>query len=581
MNYDALTMAAIADELRALLLGGRVQHIVQPSALSIGLELYAGRRYPLFLSAETSSAGVLLTDAKLRRGVETPSPLRLLLAKYVNGARLTGIFQPPLERVLRLTFEGEYGPVDLVCEIMGRYSNIILLDSSGVIVDSVKRIPSSINRYRTVLPKQAYVPPPAQNKLDPRLLTVTDLRQALGKQADAPLWQQLVNSVSAISPLLAREIVHRAFRATPPAASLSQDDCASLLGAVEALFALAHTHAWTPCLAYEGKENARHIIAYAPYDATHLPDREPMPSINEAISHWIVARDNYDPYRTVRTRLHGLVAEQKERQQARLASLRRSLAPEQEIEEIKARANAILAMAWSISPGQRELVVDPTEVGILDHPVGEKLVIPLDVRLTPAQNAQELFQSYHKLKAASAGAPQRIAQSELELAYLEQLDADINLAEDRPQLDEVERMMREAGYLSLAQARHSAPRSQPLRHHASDGSLILVGRNSEQNEHVTFEMGGPDDMWLHVHGMPGAHVIVKNGGQPLDEQILLLAARLAAYYSAARQGSHVQVDYTARRHVRHIKGARPGMVTYSHERTVIVDPQDAEDEDEA
>ena len=380
MNYDALTVTAMADELRTYLLGGRVQQIVQPLALAIGLEIYAGRRYPVLLNAETSSPGVLLTEAKLRRGVEAPSPLWLLLTKYLSGARLVDIVQPPLERVLRLGFEREYGRVDLVCEIMGRYSNIILVDSSGIVMDSVKRVPSSINRYRTVLPKQPYVPPPPQNKLDPRLLTVTDLRQGLGQQAKVPLWQQLVNTVSAISPLLAREIVYRAFGPAPPTGLVSEEDSTFLLRAIEDLFSLVRTHAWAPCLAYAGEGEERHVVAYAPYDLTHLPDREPVPSISEAILRFLEARASYDPYRSARIRLHSLVAQQKERQQARLASLRRSLVSQQEIEAIKLRANAILAMAWSISSGQRELVVDPAEVGILTEPMGEKWIIPLDSR---------------------------------------------------------------------------------------------------------------------------------------------------------------------------------------------------------
>lgn len=579
MNYDALTVVAIADELRSVLLGGRVQRIVQPSALSIGLELYARRRYPLLISAETSSPGLFMTEAKLRRGVEAPSPLRLLLNKYLSSARLMEITQPPLERVLRLVFEGEYGLVYLICEIMGRYSNIILLDSADLIMDSAKRVPASINRYRTILPKQLYVPPPGQNKLDPRLLTVTDLRQTLEGEGDTLLVQRLVNGVSAISPLLAREIVYRAFGVTPPTALQSQEDSVVLLRVIEEIFSLVRTHAWTPSLAYTGQGEERRVIAYAPYDLTHLPDRESVSSINQAILLYQEARASYDPYGSVRARLHGLVAQQKERQRARLVSLQRSLVPESEIEDIKRRANAILAMAWRISPGQHELVIDPGEVGELAAAPGEKWVIPLDPRLTPAQNAQALFETYRKLRAASAGAPGRVAESEHELAYLEQLDADIDLAEDRPQLDQVEDAMRQDGYLPPDKNRRPGLKSQPLRRYSADGTLILVGRNSAQNEQVTFELGAPDDTWLHARRVPGAHVIIKNGGRPVDERTYFDAARLAARYSTARQEARVQVDWTARRYVRHIKGAKPGMVTYTHEQTIVVDVPDDEDAD--
>ena len=164
MYLDALTLAALRDEFDERLVGGRVQRVVQPSELSIGLEVYAGRRYQMLASAEPRSPRILLVDDKLRRGLDKPTPMQLLLAKYVRGARLEGVHQPELERVLRLTFSGEHGTVHLVCELMGRYSNIILVSSDGFVMDAVKRVPASINRYRVTLPNHPYVPPPPDRK---------------------------------------------------------------------------------------------------------------------------------------------------------------------------------------------------------------------------------------------------------------------------------------------------------------------------------------------------------------------------------------------------------------------------------
>ena len=179
MYYDALTTAAVRDELTETLSGGRVQRVVRPTDLSVGLEVYAGQRYQLLLNAEAQSPGVLLTDIKLRRGTEKPSPLSLLLRKYVEGARLQAVEQPDLERILWLTFSGPEGTVTLVCEIIGRLSNIILLAEDGTVMDAAKRVPSSVNRYRTVLPRQSYVPPPPQAKENPLLLTPARLREIL------------------------------------------------------------------------------------------------------------------------------------------------------------------------------------------------------------------------------------------------------------------------------------------------------------------------------------------------------------------------------------------------------------------
>jgi len=567
--YDALTIAAIRDELEARLVGGRVQRVVQIAELVIGLEIYAGQRHQLLLSAEARSPRVLLAEDKLRRGVEKPSPLHLLLAKYVDGARLTAIEQPPLERVLRLRFEGAYGPVDLVAELMGRYSNIILLAPDGVIMEAIKRVPASINRYRTILPQHPYAPPPPQAKENPRLLTALHLRELLAAQPEGPWWRRLVDAISGISPLLAREIVYRATEEDESSEPPDVAQCAALLAALDALMRLPETHAWSPCIAFE-EDQPR---AYAPYDLTHWLVREPASSISEAITRVENAKQTFDAYKQVRDRLRDLIEEQRTRQNTRLASLRRSLTPQAEIDALQWRANAILALAWKIAPRQRELVVNPAELGLNTGEANQPVHIPLDPTLSPAENAQKLFREYHKMKTAADEVPPLIEQGERELEYLAQLSAEVELAENRSELDQVEREMIEAGYIA---ARDKKPKSTVpnalLSRRAQDGTLILVGRNSQQNDEVTFRRGAPDDLWLHAHGAPGAHVIIKCAGQPVDEDTLLLAARLAAYYSEARREPCVQVDYTARRYVRHIKDAHPGMVTYTHEQTLVVEP---------
>lgn len=575
MYYDALTLAAIKDELANLIVGGRVQRIVQPSDLSVGLEIYAGRRYQLLLSAQAQEAGIYLLPVKPRRGLESPSPLLLLLNKYVRGSRLEALEQPPLERILHLTFHGEHGTVTLICEIMGHYSNVILVAPDTRILEAIKHVPASVNRYRTILPQHPYVPPPPQEKEHPLLLTTESLRALLADRSDAPLWQRIVDRIAGVSPILAREIIFRATGRIDPPTPLTSLELNRLLRVIDELFHLPQNHMWSPCVAYEGQGEERRPFAYAPYELTHLPDREPSESVSAAINRVLEATRSFDPYRQVRERLHSLIREQIERQQARLNSLKQALASAAESEQLKRQANAILAMAWAIKPGQKELVVDPAQSGALEGASSGGLMrIPLDPLLSPIENAQELFRAYRKMQAAKQEVPQLIAQVEVDLAYLAQLDAEVDLAENRLQLDEVEAELKTAGYLP-AQGKQAKPpgRSQPLSVRSKSGMLILVGRNSLQNDEVTFRRGDPDDLWLHARGVPGSHVIIKCGGAAVDEETLLLGARLAAYYSSARRDAKVQVDYTLRRYVRHMKGGRPGMVTYSHEQTLVVPPE--------
>jgi predicted ribosome quality control (RQC) complex YloA/Tae2 family protein len=573
---DALTIAALRDELAERLLGpdasrgGRVQRIVQPSALSVGLEIYAGQRYQLLASAEARSPRLLLVSERLRRGVEKPSPMQLLLAKYVRGARLEGVHQPELERVLRLTFTGEHGTVHLICELMGRYSNIILVSSDGFVMDAVKRVPASLNRYRVTLPNHPYVPPPPQEKVHPRLLTSQDL---LAMPAEAPVWRRLVHGVLGISPLLAREIVHRATGNAEREGALDPSTAGAVVQATVDLLRLTETHAWTPCVGLTHEGGVAVPVAYAAYDLTHWPAREPADGMSAALARVLDAARPFDAYQQVRERLYALIDDQTRQAEARLASLRRSLVPEKEIEAVQAKGQAILGMAWSIQPGQEALEIDPTEWGLPAPADGGPLHIPLDPNRSPSENAQELFRTYRKLRAAAEGVPERIARAEADLAFLQQVRSEVALAEDRPQLDAIEGTLEEAGLAPRrTKPRRAATPGAPLSVHAADGTLILVGRNSRQNDEVTFRRGSPDDLWLHAHGVPGSHVIIKTGGGAVAEETLLQAAQLAAYYSAARHEAQVLVDVTERRHVRHIKGGRPGMVTYSHERTVTVNP---------
>ncbi|MFO7918712.1 MAG: NFACT family protein [Anaerolineae bacterium] len=568
-------MSAVRDEISAHLMGGRVQRVVRPSEHALGLEVYAGERYQLLISAESRAAHMFLVEEKLRRGTETPSPLQLLMRKYVRGARLKGLEQPVFERILRLIFEGARGEVVLVCEIMGRLSNVILLDTDNVIMGAVKPVPSSVNPYRAILPEESYIPPPPQDKENPMHLTPTLMQQIMEEKDGNRLWRRLVQGVFGISPLLAREIFFRATGMVEPDFSLRWEDYKELVAVTLDLMCLPETHDWSPCIAYEGEGEGRHPAVYAPYELTHLPDRETVGSISMAISRVWEALESLDAYREVRTRLHRLIDEQVERYEGQLASLQESRVSEKELARLEAQGNAILAMISKIEPGQKELVVDLSQFSTdLEDSAQEPTAISLDPALSPAENAQRYFEEYKRKKAAARKVPRLIRRTRMELSYLEQLRTEVDLAEDRPELDEVEGRLREAGYLRSDKKKRSTAGQVrgPIRMRSEDDTLILVGRNSRQNDEVTFREAGPNDIWLHAHGVPGSHVVIKSGGAEVSEETLLRAAHLAAYYSAARQRSRVQVDYTERRHVRHIKGGRPGMVTYRQEETIVVSP---------
>jgi len=567
MYFDALTMAAVANELREKILGGRVQKVLLPAPLSLGLEIYAHQeRHYLLASAHAQAARLHLAGTKLRRGVETATPLLLLLRKYGRGAHIDRLEQPPFERVLHIGLDHhEHGCTTLVVEVMGRHSNIVLVDAGGIVMECIKRIGPEMSRYRTVLPGQPYLPPPPQEKLAPSDLTELRLRYIVeALPPDVPLWQRLVQGLKGISPLLAQEIAFRATgRTDTPAGQVEK--ISPLLAAIGDLLSPLESGHWQPSVVREEGE----IAVFAPYPLTHRQGYESLASISQAVEGYYAGAVGDEPYGFLRQSLRQAIARGRERQQKKQRALERSLAAREGIETLRQKGELILAYATRIASGQTELVVEL-------EPGQPPLTIALDPRSSPVENAQRYFKSYRKAKAAADEVPALLEQVELELRYLDQLEADLELASTQPEVQEVRLALNEAGYMKGEGQRRKPARSQPLTFRSPDGLTILVGKNSRQNEEVTFHRASAGDLWLHARGVPGAHVIVRSEGQKVPEATLRQAAGLAAYYSQARQATRVAVDYTQRRHVRRVKGARPGLVTYDHEQTIHVTPRGAE-----
>jgi predicted ribosome quality control (RQC) complex YloA/Tae2 family protein len=553
--FDALTTAAMADELGAALEGGRVQGVVLAGRLALGLEIYAGRqRRHVLLSAETEHPRVQLAGDKVRRGPEAPAPLLLLMRKYVRGARLVRVSQPDFERILSFEFVGSEGPVTLLAEIMGRRSNLILLSPDGTIMEAIKRVTPEQSR-RPVLPQHRYEPPPPL--LKPSIASLTPSRLgALLAEAQGSLTRRLVQAVAGMSPLLAREVV---FRATGNAEADEADPEALVAVSRSLLVELPATHEWTPCVGLEEGQ----VVAYAPYELTHLPAQQAMPGMSQAIQAYVEAQGAQAPYAAAVAAVRRLLGEARERELRRRAAIQRDVRPEEEINRLREYGEWVLACATQIEPGQRELAVEGME--------GRPLQIPLDPKRTPVENARHYFREYDNARSAVEGAPQRLAAVDQALAHLNQLETDLQLAENRADIDQVRSALIEAGYVRVRRPGPRARAAGPRRLEAEEGFVIWAGRNSRQNVAV-LQRAAPGDLWLHARGVPGGHVILVTGGRPVPEALLERAAALAAYYSAARDEPQVQVDVTERRYVRPIRGAGPGQVTYRNERTLQVRP---------
>ena len=567
MYFDALTMACVADELRATILGGRVQQVLLPDRLSVGLEIYAQQqRHYLLASAHAERGRLLLSSEKLRRGVDKETGLLLLLRKYARGASIVAIEQPPFERVLRLRFNHPLvGSSELVVEVMGRHSNLILVGPAQRVLDAAKRVGPHMSSVRPILPGRAYTLPPAQAKLPPSHLTEYRLQQILeGHDPKVQVWQALVRSLRGMSPLLAREIAFRALGKTR-AKIADVQRLTPLLEAIRSLLSpldsACEDLGWQPTVVLEDGR----AVVYAPYSLTHRGEPHPMLSMSQAIDAYTQVVASSDSYAAAKHPVQEAISSARARLERRRESLALSLRQGEQADRWRQWGEWILAYAHDITPGQTELVAETGE----DKP----LHIPLDPARSPSDNAQDYFVRYRKAQRATEGVPGRLDEVDLALRDLEQLETDLTLASSRPEIDQVRAALVEAGHMRGKQKKSSKiAASKPLTVTSPDGFPILVGRNSRQNDDVTFRRAKSDDCWFHARGVPGAHVIVRSGGQALPEETIRQAAELAAFFSSLRDEPFVPVDYTARRHVRRIPGAAPGLVTYVQEKMIRVAP---------
>jgi predicted ribosome quality control (RQC) complex YloA/Tae2 family protein len=571
--FDAVTLAAVADELNETILRGRVQEIVQLDALSFGFEVYANHaRHYLYVTARTDDARVHLVSQKLRASGQAPSPLLLLLRKHAEGAFIDSIAPMPNERVLKIVFDHSVeGVATLVVETMGKYSNIILVDASNMVVDAVKRVPSSINRVRVTLPNHAYAPPPPQNKLGLSEITLDDLARILDANPNAPLWQTLVKSISGVSPLLAREVEHQfhviarsreAATKQSPNQNLeiasSHDPSTSLRSAQDALLAMTLnqlTHSpWHPSVAFEEDEPA----SFAPYTLTQYSDTRSFDSISVAIETFYGALDSYA---AAKEPLRVAIAEARDKLARKRDQLAQSLPDANEVERLKTSGEMILAYQFQIRPGKKEL-----EVELEDG----KLKIALDARLSVVENAQKYFKDYHRAKDALERVPALLAAANAEVEYAEQMLNDLELAENRADLDAAVNAAREAGLLPEAKYKRKVAPSEPRTFTSKEGFTILVGKNARQNEEITFHRANAEDLWLHARNVPGSHVVIVRAGREVPESTIQEAAKMAARFSQARDDLRVDVIVTQRKNVHRVKGGKAGMVTVRQEQIISV-----------
>ncbi len=637
-QIDALTLAALADELRSTLGGARVDDVIQPTPHSIAFQLWGGGRNRwLIVSAHPQLARVHLTSEKPRKLAAEPPPFVMLLRKHLEGARLVAVRQPAWERVIELGFgrgpEVAAGVVSswLIAEIMSRFSNIVLTDADRLILGALRLATAEVNQYRVILPHEMYRDPPPQTRtlagatlpqIPPSDVTANDLRDAAedalatraaspeaprggkGKRAAAP--PTVAGIVAAHVLGFGRELGREAAaRALGDPGALAEGatplDWEAVARETRGLAALAESQSWTPTIAIApGGDDGERLVAVTVYEPRQYPAsyrRERVDSLNDALARLYSGAEWRIELEQAKGDLRRILQTQRDRCLRKAEALRTEQATLDEAQRLRREADALLAFQADVPPNARSVTL-PDAWAEED---GATLTIALDPQYSAVENANRRYTRYHKLQRAAGLLPEQIETNEVELAQIEQLLNDLALAETSVEVSLVRSEVAVAGYIrGGAEARRlekerrlkggkkgrmgkggkpippRAPEGgQPLRRRLSGDLIALVGKNSRQNEEITFHQAGPNDLWLHIRGAAGSHVILKTGGRPAPEEALREAAALAAWYSQLRGERDAQVDYTEARYVRHMKGGGPGLVTYERERGVRVAPADA------
>lgn len=576
MSYDGFVTRAITNELNNTLSGGKIDKIHQPERDEIILQIRTPNgTHRLLLSANASHPRVHLTQISKDNPMNPPM-FCMLMRKHFQGNKILQIIQDDFDRILRIETEGRNEMGDLcrryiVVEIMGRHSNIILVDENNRVMDSVKHVDFTISAVRQILPGLFYTSPPEQEKLSPENYSLLDLMTNLDKQPEDTLLDKfLLSSFTGLSPLLAREIVYRFGKNTK--ITKGEVNTASFLTETDTFLKEICSNNFHPTLIIsenEKKPTSFSCMRLTQYEGGALI--EEYDSMSSVIDTYYEKRAQKDHMLQRSAHLCKLVQNNIERCEKKLILHQENLIKSQQRDTYKIYGDLITANLYRISTGMKCLEAENYFSENM-----ELIQIPLKEDLSPSQNAQRYYKLYTKEKMTELHSAQEIQKATEEKKYLESVLESLEKSETPNDLSEIKNELMDEGYLPktyIKQAK-SQKRSTPMQFTSSDGYEILVGRNNKQNDELTIKMAYSTDWWFHTKDIPGSHVIVRAKGESeIPDNTVLEAAALAAYYSKAQNSTKVPIDYTPVKNIKKPNGAKPGMVIYDHYYTLLIDPK--------
>ncbi len=574
MALDGIFLHHIKNEIKNEALHARVSQIYQPNRDELVIVLRThDRSKKLLLSSRANSPRVNFC-VKTPENPAQPPMFCMLLRKRIGGGKLIDVRQAECDRILFLDFEcinelGDTETLTIVCEIMGMYSNIIVINrETEIIIDSLKRVDLTMSSQRIVLPNIKYELPTPQDKLNILESTPEQIVSKLRSlDSEMPLNKALLKVIQGVSPIICREIEYRVCEgATNRAEGVIAD---KLISELANLKTIAENCSGTPCIVYreDGRPLDNAFMLIKQYG--NFAEVKTFDGFSKTLDEFYETRDSRERMRMKSQGLTKLLNNIRERTARKISKQQAELARCGEREQLRICGDLLQANLYRIERGSAFVDVE----NFYDEQ-GKTLRIKLNPAISPAANAQKYYKDYQKAKNAEIVLAKQIKKGNVEIEYIESVLDTVDRAENERELSQIREELTEQGYLKRQKGKQrQQAKLPPLEFESSDGFRIFVGRNNRQNDKLTLKTAAKNDMWLHTKDIHGSHVIIESNGREISDKAILEAAQLAAYNSKARNSDKVPVDYTLARYVSKPNGSKPGMVIYVNNKTIYVTPK--------
>ncbi len=567
MAFDAFYLSCVLDEIRALQ-DVRVEKLHQPARDTVILQLKHREGRAKLLFAMNPAAPRLHLTASSPENPAQPPMFCMLLRKHLSGARLGKISQLPMERAVSFTFHcidemGDAVEKKLICELMGRTCNLYLVNPEGRIMDCLRRVGLDESAKRQALPGLYYQMPEAVTKNDPADMNFESYVNLLTSPGADMLADRLMDTLGGLSPLVCREAA--LFAAGSVDARIEGMDIESAAQKLALWFSehLNHPVPHYTC-APDGTPKQFAFCPIGQYGQCHE-----APGFSQLLDDFYTLRDHRDAMRQKGQGLRKTVQNLCTRLTRKMAIQEQELEKTYDRERLRQLGDIVTANIHRISRGQSILQAEDfydENMSVID--------IPLNVTVSPQQNAAKFYKDYTRMKNAEKELTRQLEIGESELAYLKSVLEELDRADSEAALEEIRQELAAGGYVKTESGKNrmKQKRLAPMHFVSTNGFDIYVGRNNRQNDELTFRWARKDDLWLHAQKVHGSHVIIACAGKPVPDDTVTQAAQLAAYYAESKGSQNFPVDVTPVKQVKKTPGGKPGMVIYHTYRTVIVNP---------